>query len=320
MRLERFPYKFMQRKNFLSLAGAAALLPTSVVAQTAPVRIASIPIDTGIEAFFADQLGFFKKAGLNIDLQVIANGAQVTAGVVSGALDIGFANLLPIAQAYERGIPLVAIFPGALYVSDHPNGFLMVAKDSPFQQARDLNGKTVGIPGIGNMTQIAPMAWIDQNGGDYKSVHWVEIPFSALQAALDQHRIDAAFITEPYYSVASQVDRTVANIMNAISLRFLTGVWFATKPWADAHADAIVRFNTAMRETARWANTHRTEAVPLITKYTKVPEAVVAHEPPIVYAEEMSVKDIQPLLDAASKYGFLQRPLAVNEIMYRPAK
>lgn len=304
----------------MSLAGAAALLPSRALAQAAPVRIASIPIDTGIEAHFADQLGFFKKAGLAVDLQVLSNGAQVTAGVVSGALDIGFANILPVAQAYQRGIPLVAIFPGALYLADHPNGFLMVAKDSTFKQASDLNGKVVGIPGIGNMTQIAPMAWIDQNGGDYKSVHWVEIPFSALQAALDQHRVDAAFLTEPYYSVAAQVDRTVANIMNAISTRFPTGVWFATKSWADTHADAIVRFNSAMRDTARWANTHHAEAVPLISKYTKVLEDVVAREPPIVYAEEMTVKDIQPLLEKASKYGFLQRPLAVNEIMYRPAK
>ena len=307
------------------LAGAAALVPVRARAQSAapgaPVRIASIPIDTGIEAHFADQLGLFKKAGLNTEVQVISNGSQVTAGVVSGSFEIGFANLLPIAQAYERGIPLVALFPGSLSLVEHPNGFLMVTKDSPVQQARDLNGKTIGIPGLGNMTQIAPMAWLDQNGADYKSVHFVEIPFSAMQAALDSHRVDAAFITEPFYSRAAKVDRTVANIMAAIAPRFLTGVWFATKPWADAHADAVARFKVAMLETARWANAHRTESIPLISSYTKVPPEVVAEEPPIFYAEDMTVKDFQPLLDKAWKYGFLQHPLPMSELMYRsPAR
>lgn len=73
------------------------------------------------------------------------------------------------------------------------------------------------------MTQLGPMAWIDKHGGDSQTAHWVEIPFSALQAALDSHRVDASFMTEPYYSAAKQVDRSIANTLAAISPRFLTG-------------------------------------------------------------------------------------------------
>lgn len=308
------------RRSFLAGALAAAALPTRIAAQSGaplPVRIATIQLGTGMEPHFAVEQGFFTKAGLNATVETLTNGSQITAAVVAGSADIGFSNLLSVAQAYQSNIPVVVLFPGGLAVAESPNGALMVTKDSTINSARDLNGKTIGIPGIGNMTQLAPMAWIDLHGGDSKTVRWVEIPFASLAPALDQHRVDAAFIAESFFTPAKQNDRVLGYILEAISPRFASGVWFASKQWAQTHPDVVARFITAIAETARWAKTHRSESAPLMAKYLKVPEATITRLPPDTYAETFVASEFQPLLDTAAKYGFLKRPLSVDEIAFR---
>lgn len=314
----------MRRGPFIAAIAGAPLLSRTAAAQTAAqaaLRIATVPIDSGMQVHYAQDLGYFAKAGLTVDIETITNGAQITAAVTSGSVDIGFSNLLSIAQAYERGIALVTLFPAGLYTADAPNGGLVVAKDSPITTAKDLNGKTVGISTLGNMTQLAPMAWIDQNGGDYKSVHWIEIPsFPALQAAVEQHRIDAAFLSEPIFSAAKQSGRLLADAADAISRRFTTAAWFSTKAWAQQHPDLVARFTAAMKDASHWANTHPSDAKPMIAKQIKVPLEIVMHEPTTVFGETMQVSDFKPLLDAAAKYGLLPRPIAMDELLFQPRR
>ena len=299
----------------------SSLAPLAAGAQSAPatIRVGTVPIDTGMEVHFAEDMGFFERAGLDATIQDIGNGAQITAAVVAGSVDIGFSNLISVVQAYERGIAVVVLFPAAMYLATQPNGGLMVAKDSPIRTARDLAGKTIGISTLGNMTQLAPMVWIDEHGGDSKSVHWLEIPsFPALAAALADHRIDAAFLTEPVFSASKQVDRLLAAAADAISPRFATAAWFSTKVWTDAHPDLATRFVSAMSATAHWANMHPADTVPLIAKVTKVAPDVIARQPPTVYGEGIVPAEFQPLLDASAKYGLIPRPITIDQLVYRP--
>ena len=308
----------MLRRSLLAAIALASFAPLRVAAQPAalPVRIATIPLGTGMEPNIAMEMGFYKRAGLDATVQTIANGAQITAGVVSGSIDIGFSNLLSVAQAFERGIPVVVLFPGGLALADEPNGAIMVAKDSGITSGHDLNGKTIGIPGLGNMTQLGPMAWIDQHGGDSKTAHWVEIPFAALAPAIAQHRIDAAYIAEPFLTPAKAANRILGNPLDAISPRFASSAWFATKEWAAAHPEVVARFISATTETARWAKSHQRETIPLMAKYLKVPEAELTRLPPNTYSDAFVVSEFQPLLDTAAKYGLLKRRISVDELAY----
>ena len=314
----------MRRIRFVAALAAASLAPIPAFAQSASssvVRIATVPIDSGMQVRYAQELGFFTKAGLDVDVQTITNGSQITAAVIAGSIDIGFSNLLSVVQAYERGIPVIALFPGGLYTADGPNGGLVVAKDSPITTAKDLNGKTIGISTLGNMTQLAPIAWMDKHGGDYKSVKWIEIPaFPALQAAVEQHRIDAAFLSDPIFEAAKHSGRLLSDAADAIALRFVTATWFSTKQWAEQHPDLVARFTSAMQAASHWANTHPRDAAPLIAKYTQVPLDVVAREPATTFGEGLLMSDFKPLLDAAVKYGFVPRSVALDDFVYRPAR
>src|SRR5271167_1488535 len=114
----------------------------AVLAQGTKIRVATSPNDSGAEAFYAQDMGFFKKAGLDVEVIAIGNASLIHSGVLSGSIDIGSTSMPPAALAHERGLPYVLIAPGAVYSSKTPTSALVVAKNSPIKTASDLNGKT----------------------------------------------------------------------------------------------------------------------------------------------------------------------------------
>jgi len=81
-----------------------ALAPRPGVAQQPyHLRVGTAPVEVGSLAFYAADQGFFKMAGLDVELVAMANGPAIAAAVASGTLDAGSANALSIALAHERG-------------------------------------------------------------------------------------------------------------------------------------------------------------------------------------------------------------------------
>jgi NitT/TauT family transport system substrate-binding protein len=267
----------------------------------------------GAAVFYANDLGFFKDNGLNVEVQLIENGAAIAAAVASGAVDVAQANIVSLATAHDKGLPFVVLVPAALYSSTSPTTALVVAKNSPFKQAKDLDGKTIGINGVKNITQIGLMAWMDQNGGDSRTVKFLELPFAQMAAAIAAGRIDAGVVAEPNLSAAIAGDaRVLAPVYTAIAPSFVIGAWFATGDWVKSHPALAKRFATAMSQAAEWANKHPDLSAKIVEKYTKV--AIVPGMKRIVYPEKIDLAPMQPPIDAAAKYSVIKASFPASDL------
>src|ERR1700683_1743415 len=164
----------MVRRLCLALALCLAFVPFGAAAQTAPapapIRRGVITVEAAAEAFYALDMGFFKKQGLDVDLQIMQNGAAIAAAVMGGSLDAGFADTVSISNADERGLPLVYLAPALLNSYAAPTLAILVNGAGPIHEAKDLNGKTIAVNGINNITMLPVEAWIDKNGGDSKTI------------------------------------------------------------------------------------------------------------------------------------------------------
>jgi NitT/TauT family transport system substrate-binding protein len=305
----------MIRRIVTPLVLTALLAPLAAGAQSpATIRVATTPIELGAEVMYAQDQGFFKKAGLNVDLQIMDSGAAIAAAVASGALDVAQGNLVTLATAHERALPFVVVAPAGMYSSNDPTTSLVVAKSSPIKTAKDLENKTIAINGLRNITQIGASAWIDQNGGDYTKVRFIEMPFPQMGAALEAGRVDAAVIAEPELSTAlAGGARVLAQPYTAIAKQFLIGGWFANGTWAKAHPAELKRFAGAIVEAGRWANGHRAESAKILEKYTKIRVSPAMKR--TIYAEHLNPAEIQPLIDAAAKYHSLKSPFPAAELV-----
>jgi NitT/TauT family transport system substrate-binding protein len=278
------------------------------------IRIASTPIDVGAEVYYAQAMGFFKQAGLDVQIQSIDNGAAIASAVAGGAADIGQSNVVSIATAYEKKLSFVVIAPAGTYSSASPTTVLIALADAPFKTAKDLVGKTIVTNGILNIGQIGGDAWLDKNGVDYRSVRWIEVPTGATAAALLNHRVDLAVLSEPTVGAALATGkfRIVAAPYDAIGKRWQIGAWFTTKAWVAAHPDAAKKFAAVMLQTARWANAHQGESLNILREASKADFPGTMHRS--MYAEQLDPALFQPVIDNAAKYGALSAPFPAAEL------
>jgi NitT/TauT family transport system substrate-binding protein len=301
----------------------AAALPALVVAlgcvasaQDQPViHVAISSFEAHADVYYAQELGLFKRAGLNVDVQQLQGGASIVAGVAGGALQIGAGNPLPIASAHESGLDVVIVAPG--FISDAagpPVGGLVVAANSPLRTGKDLNGKIVAVNTLHSVDQIAAELWVDKNGGDSRSVKFLEIPNIVMVDAAVAGRIDGAVVADPGYSTGLESGkvRLLANVNDAIAKRFMVVAWFASRDWADHNPDATRKYAAAINEASAWAVKNPEAAAAILQKYLHLTTSR-AHEQ---HASKLDPALLQPLIDAAVRYGRLAKPLDVREIIW----
>jgi NitT/TauT family transport system substrate-binding protein len=288
-----------------ALAGAFAtpLLGRAVLGQDVPLRLATAPLDVSAQPYYALKYGFFKNAGLtNVTLETIGTGAAMSVAVAGGAIDIAISNIVGLAQAYERNVPFTMIAAAGLYSSSAPTSVLMVKNDSPFKTAADLNGKTLGASGLRGVAQFAPMAWVDQHGGQSSTLKFVELTSPEMLSAIPGGKVDAGLIIEPYIAEAKKTMRVFANCFDAIAPTFIISAHFCNLAWAKAHADVVRRYVAAMQATAVWANAHHDLSAEVLIDIAHLKPDVVKAMTRSVYGEKLDPAQVQPVVDVTSKY------------------
>lgn len=307
---DALPVGRVARGRALAAAGALAVALTAqrpARAQSGvPLELGAMPTDGSAEALYADDRGFFKDGGIDARLTVMTNTASLAAAVQGGTLEIGFGSIVPLAEARARGINFKIIWPAATFVGPPSPNLIMVAKTAPFKTAADLDGKTIAVNGLRDLTQYEVQAWIDRNGGDVRSVKLVEIPFSEMAAALAAGRVDAAILAEPFLTAAKSTARVLGDANVAIAPRYAITCWFATENWLAQRPDVARRFAAVMQQTSRWANRHRSETAAILSRRSKIPPEVSSTMSRSFYGESRPEPAMfQPVLNAASRYGTL---------------
>ncbi len=89
-------------------------------------------------------------------------------------------------------------------------------------------------------------------------------------AAIEQNRITATTIYEPFYSaaVASGKARVLGHPYDAISRKFSDAVLFAGTTWSSEHRDLVQRVLRVIADAAAYAQAHENELVPYTAQFT----------------------------------------------------
>jgi hypothetical protein len=70
-----------------------------------------------------------------------------------------------------------------------------------------------------------------------------------------------------------------------------------------------------MHESAVYNNAHMADTVQLVASFTDVPADVIAHSVRAVDGDYVEPRTIQPLIDAAAKYGMIAHDFPAEEII-----
>jgi NitT/TauT family transport system substrate-binding protein len=308
----------VSRSVALAVLGAALVPVRARTQPLATVVISQTNSDAETPILYGVTSGLFRRNGLEVVPQPAPSGAAALAALAGGSLQFAGANVLSIAAGHLKGVPLEIVAPGGAYNGTTEFVAAIVRKDAPFQTARDLNGRVAGVASVGDLNAISLVSWIDQNGGDAKSVRQVEIPYATTVAALEAGRIDVSVVVQPFLSQAldSGKTRIFAPAYSAIAQRFVFAAWVSAGSWAAANPEVARRFARAVREAEIFCNGHRSETAPLLAKLAGVDVQQVLRGGRNTFAGRFAdPKDFQPLIDAGVHYGTLERRFDAVELI-----
>lgn len=309
----------MKRSTFVAASLALAAAGRASAETPAPLRIGFIPSDMSGQLFFARDLGMFAKAGIDPQFSPTNNAPEIASAIISGALDIGYSNPVTLVIAHDKGLPFTILAAANMYRSDAPTtGELLVMKNSPIQSAKDLNGKTIAVGGLNIITHIAARAWIDANGGDSSSVHFIEVPLPAMPAALQAGRVDAATFNpgiDPTMGKTGDPYRILANTFSAYSTYFAAGMWFTSKSWLTAHPADAAKFVRIMHDGAQWAAAHAHQSAQILANNLKENPQDVESAARVDYGGTVTPAMIQPVIDLCAKYNVIKARFPASELL-----
>ena len=315
----------ISRPQALRLLGGALApaivggFPAVVRSQTlTTLKVGVIPVDVAANVFYAQDLGLFAKAGLNVETQPMSSGPVLAQAVAGGALDIGISNVATIGAAKLRGLPFRFVAPAAVVLpGTKPTDVVMVLKDSPLRPGPSLNGKTIAINGLKDLQEIEARGWIDKFGGDSSTIKFVEVPFPAMGGALQEKRADIIFPTEPFSTANATFGKVIGDAFDGVGPRFMLLGWFASNTWLAGHADVAAKFASAVRQASEWANGHQSESAQMLANHTKVPLAVAHKIVRATYGLTLDPTMLTPVLDLAVRYGLMTQPVAATDLIWR---
>jgi NitT/TauT family transport system substrate-binding protein len=313
----------MIRRRFLASTATVALAPTLTQAQgLTTIRVATSPDEDCVACLYGQSSGIFRRAGLDVVLTASTSGGGVSAAVAGGSIDIGKASLLGLIAGYVRGVPFTLVAPASLYNSAAPVAGTLVRTDSPIKTARDLTGKTVSVQSLKGFLQIATMNWIDGHGGDSSSVRYLELPPTSVSAALLAGRVDAATLANP--SLAATLNTKHARVFawtcESVGKYYPQAGYFCTTDYAAKNADAVARFARAVAEASAYTNTHLSETVDMIAKFTGVTAEDVAGMTRVTCGLKLDAAQIQPVVDVAVKYKIIPQRFEARDLIDPPLR
>ena len=304
--------------GLIALAVSAAGSPGSAATEPpVTIRVGAGVNDSVSNLFDAVQLGYFKQRNLDVQIQRMTSGAAQASALAGGSLDIAESNVVSMATAHLRGLPFIFIAPGGVYTSTSPTSELVCATGSTIRSGKDVSGKNIGVIALGDLSQLAPYAWIDSTGGDATSAHYIEMPGSAIPEAIRRGSIDAGILPEPILgrAVSDGSAKVCANAYLAIAPTFMLNGWITTGDWLKTHADAARRFREAMLEAATWANHNHAASAPIFAATSSVLLPVIASMTRVTFAERFDAALFQPIINAAAKYKFIAKAFPAGEIV-----
>jgi NitT/TauT family transport system substrate-binding protein len=312
------------RNTFLrasaSLAPLFALCGGTSLGQSAPVttiRFTSAAGDDLRPILYAQSAGLFKRAGLNVTVQLANSGATVAQAIVGGAMDIGKGTITSIIAAHARGIPVVLITPSMIYRKDAPTSGVVVSTNSALRTARDLQGKVIACSALGGIAYLGLRAMVDDQGGDSEQMKFIELPGAAVPLAVEQGRVDAGVTEEPYLteSIRTGKVRLLLDMLDGYPHPVLESVFFATRDYVTQHREAVRLFTQVVADAARYTNTHEAETVPLFVALSGMDPRLASQMHHTYTPPSFDASEIQPVIDLAAKYKTIPKAFDARELI-----
>ena len=260
----------INRRQFTAAAAlAASSLAAPALRAQGPLEKNKVAIAVGGKASFyylpltiAEQLGYFKAEGLEVEISDFSGGARALQAVVGGSADV-------VSGAYEHTINLQnkgQMFQAFVLQGRAPQIALGVStKTLPnYKSVADLRGKKIGVTAPGSSTNMMANLVLSRAGLKATDVSFIGVGTSAgALAALRSGQIDAMSNIDPVMTMLEQkgdvrivVDtRTLKGTRAVFGGPMPAGCLYAPMAFLQKHPNTAQALTNAMVHALKWLQT-----------------------------------------------------------------
>jgi len=292
-----------------SSGGSGATATTSIVVGALPV------IDTaGLQVALKE--GFFTQAGLNVTVKSVAQSTAAIPDLLHGSIDvIGGGNYVSFLEADAHGTFPVEILAPAIDCTADTYG-VVAMPSSGITTPADLAGKTIAVNLTQNIQTLTTNSVLAADGVNASSLHYVQIPFPDMVAALQANRVDAISAVEPFLSAALAAGgKLVTSTCGGAMAGFPLSGYVTTRSWAQQHAAAARAFQQAVEKGNAYADAHPSMVRALLPSYTSITATAAASMPLGSYPDTLTAAPMQRVATLMHGGG-LATPTDVTSLLF----
>jgi NitT/TauT family transport system substrate-binding protein len=278
---------------------------------------------------FGQAAGFFKEAGLDVEIFWTDGGAQTLTAALSGSVDIALSNgFLGVIGAYVKGAPIKVI---SAEMTGATELFWWVKSDSPYKTLADVpDGKTVAFSSPGSSSNLILLGLLRQTGSKAKPVATGGVPGTTTQVMTGQIDVGWSVVPLGLPEIQEGTRRIVARSKDLVEMRNQTiRVNIVNAEILKTKRAAITKFMEVYAKSIDWAYSNP-QAIEMFAKNMKVPFAVAKQGVDEYYPKSAmqmgEIREIERTLKEALDYKFIpsaKTPKDVEgmiDIVYKPAK
>jgi NitT/TauT family transport system substrate-binding protein len=180
-------------------------IASPAVAQETTIKVGTARAISVGATLYAIEKGYFKDAGIKLDMEYINSSADVMAMVaqnqyqiIEGGISAGFFN------GVEKGLPIMMVADRTSSPLYH-NIMLRPELKDTIKTAKDLKGKVIASNGAGSISTYETGKVLEAHGLTLQDVEIKVVPFTQMGLALKNGAVDAALLIPPFtYQVRDQ--------------------------------------------------------------------------------------------------------------------
>jgi NitT/TauT family transport system substrate-binding protein len=253
----------------IAISVLAIFLATNSAA-AAPLRVAYSAISGAMAPLWvAQEGGYFKREGLDVELLYIGGGSLLIQSMLSGDVPFAYGPSVPVINASLRGSDLVLI-------ANTGNALIFSIMARPdIKQPSSLKGKKVGVTRLGGSTDWALDAalkqWGLERGRDITVIQTGGMPEGL--AGLLAGGLDAVVLSPPSNFRAAKSGMHELVDVGQLKITFPNTPLSTTESFIRSNRDIAVRFLRGFTQGLYRLRSDKEFSMKVLSKYTKVSDA-----------------------------------------------
>jgi len=295
----------------LTLVSAVAGQPSSVL------RIGIMPIADTLPLYVAIDHGHLAAEGIEVRLMPLWSGARIIEALAGGSLDLGLSATLSILQAAEQGLDLVIVQASSFVRTDAiPVSALMVLKDSGITSAPDLRGKIIGVNSLKSIAYLVTAEYLARGSVRPGQVTWHEVGFPQMPAALEQRRVHAVLVAEPFLTVLKDTDRArILSPAQEVMAGHSMSAYTALRSWHAANARVMEAFDRGYKKGVEDCIKNSDKARDILARNTNTPAGLAQKIGLHLYSRGVVPAELAGLQELAQRHRLLTKGVDINRIL-----